>query len=128
MVNADPLKLFTSYFLSQSPALLALLVGAVFALVWWRRYPRPARLVLLGLSIQLVGTLAANAMQAYAITVYPPTRIAVVLGATGLARSVAYAIGTGLLVLAAFTGRDEARLAAFPIAPAIADPAANVGH
>jgi hypothetical protein len=120
MVTTNALAHFISMILSQLAMLIVYVVAAIFAIKWWRRFPRPAMLLLLGVSIHLVTTVSWAALQTYLVTTYLPARgaqsVSYVFHILALVGGVLHAVATALMVGAVFAGRRGDGVAAgFPV-------------
>jgi len=107
---SDIITSFLIQLLGQSPMLLAYLIGMVIALVFWRRCPSTAVLVLLGsgllLLISVEGTFAFQyIIQSRHDWGWRDEKMVTVLTTLGLVNSVIGALGFALLLAAAFVGR-----------------------
>ena len=101
---------FVAMLVPQAAMLVVYLLGAFLAIRWWRRYPRPAMLVLLGVSILLATSLATTAIQVYVVRTVAPggggaASISSIFQIVGLVAGVVRAGGTALLIAAAFAER-----------------------
>ena len=113
---------YLSMLLGQAPLLLVYLGAVIVSVVFWSRHPRPALLVFLGSLLLLLTTLTSPFLQTWMLdqraagamtTAQLGQRIAVV----SLVMSVVRAAAFGLLVYAAFAGRQSVE-AGFPMASA----------
>ncbi|MBD8872432.1 hypothetical protein [Rhodanobacter sp. DHB23] len=104
-----------------SPTLLATLVGGVLALVLWQCAPRPALLVLLACAMQFAVTLFGAWMQGWWLPAAREAgelslqRLSLFMGVWGVCSSILHGAVLGLLVWAAFAGRQQARALPPPI-------------
>jgi hypothetical protein len=98
--------------LGQVPVLLAYLLGIILALVMWRRYPRPALLTLMGVSLLLLVSVVTPFLS-MSLTFRRAgdggghERIGFLLSAISLGSSLLRAAGVGLLLAAVFIGRSR---------------------
>ncbi|MBD8898041.1 hypothetical protein [Rhodanobacter sp. DHG33] len=111
---------FLMILLGASPVLFAALIGGVVALVFWRRAPRSALLVLIACAVQFAVTSFGVWLQGWWL---PASReaggtmahFAQLMGIWGMCGSVLHAVVIGLLVWAAFARRPQARSAPPPL-------------
>ena len=118
---------FFAMLLGQIPMLLVYLGAIVASLIFWRRHPRPALLVMIAAVLLIAVTLTWPLVQTWAMeqratgnvtTSQFGQRLAVLSLATTTVRAAAYA----LLVSAAFVGRrSENPQPAFPVVAAFRD-------
>lgn len=96
--------------LSQLPVLAVLLVGVLLAVTRWSRHPRASALLLAGLGVQLIlGLLGVglNALVPWLAAMRSGARIALLLGAYNVVRSLISAVGWGLVIAAVFAERND---------------------
>lgn len=96
--------------LGQSPMVLAYLIGMILAMVFWRRCPSTAVLVLLGSGLLLLMSVGGNFVFQYVVQSgqgwgWRDEKIRTVLTTLGFVNSVIGALGFALLLAAAFAGR-----------------------
>ena len=113
---------YLSMLFGQAPLLIVYLSAVIVSVMFWSRHPRPALFVFLGSLLLLLTTLAWPLLQTWMLdqraaggmtTTQLGQRIAVV----SLVMSVVRAAAFGLLVYAAFVGRQRVE-AGFPMASA----------
>ncbi len=99
-------------FLAQLPVYLVWLVGAIVAVVRWRRHPRVSLLAVAGLAVLFLSSLvstAANSMLPMMVASGALrgsfSRMATVLAVCSIVFAVIAAVGYGLLLAALFSGR-----------------------
>jgi hypothetical protein len=96
----------------QAPSLITYLVGLFLAVASLRRCPGPAVLVLLATGLLLLTTIGGTLVQSYLIQGQTRgglgmQRVALVMSLVAIVRSLAHALGIGLLLAAAFAGRGR---------------------
>ena len=104
------------------PHLLVCIGGIILAAMWWRRAPRAATLMIFGLAILLLCSLASAGMTIYMINNRNnPTlgSIAQTHAFIHIALHLLRAFGLGLLVAAAFAGRPRPVGGGFEVQPAV---------
>lgn len=107
---SDIITQFLMQLLGQTPMLLVYLFGMVIALVFWRRCPSTAVLVLLGSGLLLLASVAGTFAFQYIIQSWHDwgwrsEKMGTVLTTLGLVNSLMGALGFALLLAAAFVGR-----------------------
>jgi hypothetical protein len=108
------LSVFLSQLLSQSPILLAYLVGVILAVVFRRRCPLPARLTLAAMLLLLLSTLVqlfvfAYLMQARLDRGWSIEQSGWFMAVNGLIGTLIRVAAFGLLLTAVFIGRKRAQ-------------------
>ena len=98
--------------LSQSPILLAGLLGLILPPIFWKRCPAASLLTLIATLILLFATVAVVGLQTYMASArmeqgWTMTQYSEMTGAVGLLGGLARALAIGLLVIAVFTGRKR---------------------
>ena len=128
MSDTDVFEVALSMLSGQIPSLLAYLTGIVLAIVFWRRYPRPALLVMMGSALHLLTSLLWVVI--YAVIMEQGRGIgsrSLMFTVLSLSGSVIHAAATVLIICAAFVGRrrNDTGLVGFPMAtPMQANPPA----
>jgi hypothetical protein len=102
----------------QGPSLLVQVGGIILAIMWWKRWPRPAMLVVVGLIIQLLVIVGTSLSYLVLPNISSVTGVRLLT----LMWSVLYAVGTCVLIGAAFAARAARPTAAFPVAARPAPP------
>lgn len=100
-------------------------IGFVLVILNWSRYPSASLLAFLGLGIIFLNLIAGVATNLLIPKMAADgANLARIFGLLGIVRSIADAVGTGLLLFAIYTGRQWAQAgrmppsAPFPSAPA----------
>jgi hypothetical protein len=99
---------------TQSPILLACLVGIILAAVFWGRYPAPCLLTLLAAGLLLVVTVAHTVLVQYLYLAradqnWSDAKLASMLFTVGLTCNLFRGLALGLLFVAVFLGRSTTR-------------------
>jgi uncharacterized membrane protein len=118
MAGNNAFLIFLSMIGGQAPVLIVYLVGAILAIKWWRRYPRPALLVLVGIALHVATSITYTAVHVYLITNRPPgglQSLSTVFAVMSLTSAVLHASASALLIWAAFAGRRPADDVGFPV-------------
>ncbi len=97
----------------QIPALLVFLAGAVAAIVFWRRFPRPSLLVAISAAVSLAVNCAWPFAYSYLWLLreqkgWTVEKFGYINSALNLVHTVLYAGALGLLLIAVFLGRSGA--------------------
>ncbi len=98
-----------SSLVGQSPTFLAMLVGAILAIVRWSRHPGVSALVLSAVAIAVLTSLAAMfifAILPRAVADWEPAAIGWTYSIIGFVTATLYAVVWGLLLVAAFGWRQ----------------------
>jgi hypothetical protein len=108
LLQFQPIWLLGNYAV-RAPLLLLWLVGIVAALTRWRRMPRVALLVVLGLLIALADTIVGGILSTWLplwlARTSGPERLATVVSILTFLRSLVEALAWGLVLVAAFRNR-----------------------
>jgi hypothetical protein len=126
------LVFFLSQLLSQGPMLLAYLVGAILALVFWRRCPSPARLTLIATLLLLVVSLVQSFLVSFFVQArvdqgWSYEQVGLIMAVLGLVASLIRVTAFALLLTAVFMGRKVTPAAMFHQALPVTEPLASQG-
>ncbi|MCL2713144.1 MAG: hypothetical protein FWD68_00715 [Alphaproteobacteria bacterium] len=91
------------------PALLICLAGAGAALMYRRRYPRPAMLMLTGMVLLVAATVGGSLIRCYLVESddWSIDQLGWALGVNTVSWAVIQAMAWGLLLMAVFSNRDN---------------------
>ena len=115
MFTADSsFQIIWSVLVTNGPTYLVMITGIILSLQYTQRFPRAARLALIGLSVLLLNSLFGSYLGARLPFILQQQgfgfeRMSLIFGLTNFVRSLIAAAGYGFLLAAIFSGRrDEA--------------------
>lgn len=97
---------------AQAPTLLVEAAAVALAVVFWRRWPIPCLLTLLGSGLMLAISIGRTALFLAAVRLqadlgWTHQQLGVFYGVVGFVSSLGYALGLGLVITAVFWGRRD---------------------